>query len=76
MPESSHRDVKVQNFPVLLNNDEIRKLPSMAQDTGITHKDVGNADIAGANICPCRYDASGILVYNDESRSLGTSNYK
>jgi len=28
----------------------------MALDSGITHRDVGNADIAGANICPCRND--------------------
>jgi len=33
---------------------------------------VGNADIAGANICPCQNDGvSQILVYNDESSSLG-----
>jgi len=44
----------------------------MALDTGITHRDVGNADIAGANICPCRYDDSGTVVYNDESSGLGT----
>jgi len=24
--------------------------------SGITHRDVGNADIAGANICPCQND--------------------
>jgi len=50
--------------------------------TYIIHRDVVNADIAGANICPCRKRQfslllkptySGLLrdVYNDESRSLG-----
>jgi len=40
----------------------------MALGSGITHRDVGNADIAGANICPCRNDGvSQTRVYKDES---------
>jgi len=34
----------------------------MALGSGITHRDVGNADIAGANICPCRNDEPGKFV--------------
>jgi len=34
----------------------------MALGSGITHRDVGNADIAGANICPCRNDELGKFV--------------
>ena len=45
----------------------LQSFTSMCPDSDITHKDVGNADIAGANICPCQNDdVPQTLVYKGE----------
>jgi len=39
-----------------INTCVTRSFTSLCLGSGITHREVGNADIAGANICPCQND--------------------
>gem|GEM_PF-1270583 len=52
-----------------VNTCVTRSFTSLCLGSGITHRDVGNADIAGANICPCRNDGIPQTWVHDE-RSL------
>jgi len=48
-----------------VNTCVTRSFTSLSLGSGITHRDVGNADIAGANTCPCRnYGIPQTWVYD------------
>ena len=80
MPDPLEREANPVPWTVTRNSQVLDqrevladRFTSLCLGSGITHRDVGNADIAGANICPCRNPGvSQALVYKGERGRVGT----